>query len=93
LPALDWQSDLHGSDLKDLLLGFRGPVAAYVEKFAHSRAVGGLYPTVVQRSDTLAHVLKKLADTHLHQLFVVDGEAVVAVCSLGDVIRTLNDAL
>ena len=87
------QSDLKGRDVKDLIVGFNAPVGTYVEKFAHSRVVGGAFPSTCTKADTLAHVLRKLADSRLHQLFVVDGEKVIAALSLGDLLKTLRDAL
>lgn len=47
-----------------------------------------VYPAMgVKPSDTLAHVLGKLAAAKVHRLFVVDNKRATSVVSLTDIIR------
>jgi len=46
----------------------------------------------VRSTDTLAHLIAKLAATRVHRLYVVDGHKLQAVVTLTDLLRHMLDA-
>lgn len=58
----------------------------------HYKRDQSLKPVVASEDETIASMLKKLHDNHIHRLFIVDGDnKPTGVISLGDIVSYLNE--